>query len=217
MSTSSSITTLILTFFFICLANKPLSTAVQISRYFILNSFDLWNNDGYKNVGPILTQFWSTPAGISPPWELKKIWFGATTTWTPIISCYVECFLQEFGIPIKFIVRKSEELLGINGRQDIPKYPMYFNGTLIFLHTTMISLRYIVAFLNIGWDVVVVVVIVLLNYRIDVFCHMKRSSVIRFRSFRSEIHQLTEKYRVVVVSVGDCFCAVYFCFRVGET
>ena len=86
MSTSSSITTLILTFFFICLANKPLSTAVQISRYFILNSFDLWNNDGYKNVGPILTQFWSTPAGMSPPWELKKIWFGATT-WTPIINC----------------------------------------------------------------------------------------------------------------------------------
>ena len=87
---------------------------------------------------------------------------------------------------------------------------MYFNGTLIFLHTTMISLRYIVAFLNIGWDVVVVVVIVLLNYRIDVFCHMKRSSVIRFRSFRSEIHQLTEKYRVVVVSVGDCFVLCIF-------
>lgn len=102
------------------------------------------------------------------------------------------------------------DLLGINGRQDIPKYPMYFNGTLIFLHTTMISLRYIVAFLNIGWDVVVVVVIVLLNYRIDVFCHMKRSSVIRFRSFRSEIHQLTEKYRVVVVSVGDCFVLCIF-------
>ena len=102
------------------------------------------------------------------------------------------------------------DLLGINGRHELPKYPMYFNGTLIFLHTTMISLRYIVAFLNIGWDVVVVVVIVLLNYRIDVFCHMKRSSVIRFRSFRSEIHQLTEKYRVVVVSVGDCFVLCIF-------
>ena len=101
-------------------------------------------------------------------------------------------------------------MLGINGRHELPKYPMYFNGTLIFLHTTMISLRYIVAFLNIGWDVVVVVVIVLLNYRIDVFCHMKRSSVIRFRSFRSEIHQLTEKYRVVVVSVGDCFVLCIF-------
>ena len=48
----------------------------------------------------------------------------------------------------------------INDKKDngLPKYPMYFIGTLIFLHTTMISLRYIVAFLNIGWDVVVVVV-----------------------------------------------------------
>ena len=47
--------------------------------------------------------------------------------------------------------------LTTNRKRDfLPKYPMYFNGTLIFLHTTMISLRYIVAFLNIGWDVVVV-------------------------------------------------------------
>ena len=62
------------------------------------------------------------------------------------------------------MIQESLCKMHISILQVLPKYPMYFIGTLIFLHTTMISLRYIVAFLNVGWDVVVVVVVVVVMY-----------------------------------------------------